>query len=257
VLFATSACVVQEPFQPTANTLVVHAVLDPTTRDQIVVVQATTGRLPDQRVVSGAAVSITTPDGRTLVADELRDSSRYLVSNSVPAVTTIYRVSLDRYRVALIAGGTYKLRIEVPDGRIVTGTTTIPSATPISSGPTISFDRSRDTLRFSWPRVAGAPAYEVFVQSPGTTAPFGTLDGIFADTAIALNATTKAANGRPLFIRTSANILVVNAVDANYYDYFRRSSDPFTAVGLINRLDGAVGLFGSIVPVLHRTVIVQ
>src|SRR5262245_32968199 len=94
-MIAATACVVQEPFQPTANTLVVHAILDRTTRDQSVGVQAATGKLPDQRVVTGARVTIATPDGRTLVADEVRDSTSYLVSSDVPAVKTVYRVSLD------------------------------------------------------------------------------------------------------------------------------------------------------------------
>jgi hypothetical protein len=37
----------------------------------------------------------------------------------------------------------------------------------------------------------------------------------------------------------------------------RRASDPYTANGVVTRLDGAVGVFGSVVRVARRTVLVR
>ena len=42
--------------------------------------------------------------------------------------------------------------------------------------------------------------------------------------------------------------LVLGAVDANFFDYYRSGSDPFTGTGLINHLEGGIGLFGAYVP---------
>ena len=249
-LLAATACVDQEPYSPSLNTLVVHAVLDATARDQYVIVQATTGQIRDQSVVTGASVEITAPDGRKLVAEQTHDSTVFRGTTSMPRVTTVYRISLDKYGIGLVAGGTYLLRIEMLDGRVVTGSTTIPAVTPNSDAvPTMTVDRHRDTVRLAWTRVTGAKAYEVFVSTPTR------VSGIFTDTSVVLPGLMSGGNG-PLFV-TGTNTLVVNAVDANYYDYYRRTSDPFTSTGLITRLDGAVGVFGSIVPILRRNLIVQ
>ena len=48
--------------------------------------------------------------------------------------------------------------------------------------------------------------------------------------------------------------LAVIATDRNFYDYNRTANDPFGGTGLISSIDGGVGLFGSILPVLRRDV---
>src|SRR6185312_5961761 len=89
---ATTACIDVTPVSPDANTLVVHAVLDPSVRHQIIVVQTTTGAVAVQRQVTGAVVTIATPDGRTLTAVERRDTAAVGGFGPFPRVTTIYDV---------------------------------------------------------------------------------------------------------------------------------------------------------------------
>jgi hypothetical protein len=46
----------------------------------------------------------------------------------------------------------------------------------------------------------------------------------------------------------------VAAVDTNYFDYYRTRNDPFTGAGIINRLDGGIGVFGAAVTIAGRVV---
>jgi hypothetical protein len=54
-----------------------------------------------------------------------------------------------------------------------------------------------------------------------------------------------ASDLQRLFIPGFQQQYTVFAVDSNYYDYYRSRNDPFTGSGIINRLQGGVGLFGS------------
>jgi hypothetical protein len=46
----------------------------------------------------------------------------------------------------------------------------------------------------------------------------------------------------------------VAAVDSNFFDYYRTRNDPFTGSGIINNLEGGIGVFGSAVNIGTRTV---
>ena len=41
--------------------------------------------------------------------------------------------------------------------------------------------------------------------------------------------------------------VLLAAVDSNFYDYYRTTNDPFTGSGIISRVTGGLGLFGSLV----------
>jgi hypothetical protein len=41
--------------------------------------------------------------------------------------------------------------------------------------------------------------------------------------------------------------VTASAVDSNYYDWYRTNNDPFSGTGLINRVTGGYGVFGSLV----------
>jgi Domain of unknown function (DUF4249) len=248
---SAASCVDQTPVSPNANAVVVHAVLDASARNQYVIVQTTDGRIISQKAVSGAAVVIMTPDGLALTADEIHDSTFYPRISSEPPVASYYRISLDKYGIALLSGSTYRLHITLPDGREVTGSTTIPGSTPhaILNLPP-SFSRG-ESLSLAWSRVADASAYEVSISSSRTSY------DAFADTSIVLPWTTESTNGSSAFAPGLAHQIVVSAVDVNYYDYYRRTSDFFTGAGPITHLTGAVGVFGSIVPLGSGTLIVR
>ncbi|HEY9227968.1 MAG TPA: DUF4249 family protein [Gemmatimonadaceae bacterium] len=249
---AATACVETTSVTPDLNTLVVHAVLDAGVQHQIIVVQTTTGAIALQRQVTGAVVTIATPDGRTLTAVERRDTTAVRASFRSPAVTTIY--DLDVGGAGLIPGGTYQLRVVAPDGRTVTGRTTIPHAVPSTvAAPTRTIDRDRDTVSLQWSRVAGARSYQVFVRSIA-----GSYGLFVADTSVVLPGTLQVLeNGEDVFERRLTHQLAVVAVDENYFDYYRHSTDDVTATGLVMHLDGGIGVFGSVVTVATRTIVVQ
>jgi hypothetical protein len=251
VIASASGCLDQNPVSPDAQTIIVHAILDASAHDQYVLVQTTEGRTPTQKIVSGATVVLLTPDGHELRADEVLDSAYAVGVGQAPAVNSYYRISLDKYGVALTPGSTYRLRITLPDGREVSGSTMIPGAPP-----PVSFDlpaslAATDSLVLAWPRVTGAIAYDVSVSLSGFL-----VYETFADTSIVLS-NGRTATGRGGLYSGSANHILVSAVDANYYDYYRRGSDPLTGAGPITHLTGAVGVFGSVVPIASGTLTVR
>ena len=176
---ATTACVETTAVSPDANTIIVHAVLDPGVQHQLIIVQTTTGAVQAQRELPRAVVTIATPDGRTLTAVERHDTAAVNRVVVFPKVNTIYDVDVGE--AGLIPGGTYQLRVVAPDGRTVTGHTTIPNAVPSTTiAPTQTIDRDRDTVSLQWSRVAGARGYQVFVSSIAGTY------SVFADTSVVL-----------------------------------------------------------------------
>jgi hypothetical protein len=250
----TTACVETTSASADANTVIVHAVLDPSAQHQRIVVQTTTGAVATQRQVTGAVVTIATPDGRTLSAVERRDTTAVVFGYGgrvrSPAVTTIYDLDVG----GLIPGGTYQLRVVVPDGRTVTGRTTIPNAVPSTAAlPMQTIDRDRDTVSLQWSRVAGARGYQVFIQSTA---------GIFSlfatDTAVVMPGTMQVLdNGEDVFERRLTHVVTVIAVDENFFDYYHRTIDFSTSTGLVMHLDGGIGVFGSVVTVATRTIVVK
>jgi hypothetical protein len=244
------ACVDQQIIAPKVDAIFVQAVLDVSTNDQYVTVETVDGTIKHQKAIPGAQVAVITPDGHTLAAEEIVDSETVVISPA-PRVTTVYRLSLAKYGVGLIAGGAYQLRILLPDGRQVRGSTIIPRFDSALAPPTPEpFDVSRDTLALVWPRVTGASGYEVTISSQRG------LFSLFADTAVSLAGDVRNVDRRAFYAGLTHQV-VVSAVDENYYDYFRRSTDFFTGEGPIGHLDGALGVFGSIVPIASRTLIVH
>jgi hypothetical protein len=145
-------------------------------------------------------------------------------------------------------GGRYRLRVTLPEGDVIEGETMVPQAGGhVDTIPAATFDRERDTLRLTWPAVVGARRYALQVQTP-----YGPLQ-LFSDT----NAITLTGGLRnfpvdriPLvFVPGFEQDVLVAAVDTNYYDYFRSGNDPFTGAGLLTRLRGGIGVFGSWAPI--------
>ena len=64
-------------------------------------------------------------------------------------------------------------------------------------------------------------------------------------------------NGEDAFERRLTHQLAVIAVDENYFDYYHRTSDFTTATGLVMHLEGGIGVFGSVVTVATRTIVVK
>lgn len=223
----------------TASGLIVQSVLDLNSRTQDVIVQETAGIVSSQRPVSGATVTILAPDGQLFTADEVKDSTVVQTESYEPKVTTIYRISLDKYNAQLIPGGTYRLTV-LADGMTVTGSTILPGGAP----PQSQSASPPDTLHLAWRSVPYTTAYEISVSANGRY--FLQKDTTAALTGDQLYRSDLAA---PL-----SNAVTVAAVDANYYDFYRRSTDSFTGTGVINHLVGGTGVFGAVARVMTVTL---
>jgi hypothetical protein len=248
------ACVEDTPVTPAAHDLIVHAILDAGARDQYVIVQSTDGSFAGQVAVAGATVTMTLPNGATVAAGEEADSNVAQGVQKQPVISPVYHFALDRLGISLVPGGTYQLRVAVPDGRVVTGRTTIPNAIPVSVGrDTTAFDWRHDTLTADLARVPGAARYETNIAFAGGSSLFT----MFSDTAVSMPGTFSVFS---LVARSGAGAparVVISAVDPAYYAYYRRSADPLTGIGIEGNLAGALGVFGSIVVVKRFALVVH
>jgi hypothetical protein len=260
---------------------VVHAVLNPAAGTGIVLVERTlTGRVearddslasPNDPIrsaggvpITGARVVVSDARGNFVVAEEQRLLTQ-------PVGTGVYRFpniavpeppprpgGAPRTGVAIVPGGRYQLRVETPDGTVVTGETTVPGAPGRPGGESFSaltFNRDRDTLALTWPEVPGARSYALQVETP-----YGSFFLFTDSTSLRLTGGLRNlfAERLPRVFQTGfTQYLYVAAVDSNYFDYYRSTNSPFTGSGIINRLSGGIGLFGSYVPILSRAVFVR
>lgn len=239
-------CITEQVTAPTTVQLVVHAVLDPSSRVQLVwVEEANTGQprtAANGRCRRDAQVTITTPDHLAMRADDQADS---------PAACGPFRVPLDRYGVTLAPGGTYALRVVTADGHEVTGTTTLPLAEPVNSpGAAEVFSRRRDTLHVEFTPVAGAATHELRIVTQ--------YNGYrhFVDGPATLPGTMTDLGGSDIFPGGTQSVTLA-AVDVNYYEYYRATSDPLSEGLFRSRLSGGVGVFGSIVVIQRRVLLVK
>ncbi len=153
----------------------------------------------------------------------------------------------------LRAGERYALTVRAPDGTVVTGSTQLPNAPFVSQSATVAtFDRDRDSVRLNWSAIPGARTYGLRVESP-----FGPFL-LFSDTThLTLPGDVRnffAEDLQRLFIPGFQQAITVFATDTNFFDYYRSRNDPFTGSGIINKLQGGIGLFGSVALVESRMV---
>jgi hypothetical protein len=234
--------------------MVVHAVLNPLANEQIVLVERTlTGsvNIPDTSYdpaepilsaggvpVSGATVEITDPSGAVYRGVEDR-----AVSASGKGAGA-YRVAL--VGPTIVLGGRYTLRVRAPTGEELTATTRVPRATIRSQGGLKrALNRDHDALLASWVAVDGARSYAVRIESP-----FGPFFLFTDSTAIRISGDLRnlfSGELQRVFIPGFQQEMFIGAVDSNFYDYYRTNNDPFTGSGIISRINGGLGLFGSIV----------
>ena len=250
------------PLAPRPSQLVVHAVLDMSSRDQQVVLERTRTGEPQSRPspfvgggdpVVGAHVTLTTPDGTVLTASEDTATATRGVQLG------LYHILLDKYGVVLVPGGTYRLRVQLSTGEEAMGSTTIPHAMAVAPADTETFDAAHDSLRLAWTPVQGAAAHEVRIRAVSLQPDFCCYDfdySVFADSTFVISGRARTIADDHVFLPRSVTVATVAAVDANYYEYFRVLSDPFVGAPP-SRLRGAVGVFGSLVIVRRRTLKVQ
>ena len=238
--------------------VVVHGVLDPAdTLVDVLVERSLSGAVTVPRVrydpldpvnsgggvpARGAQVSITGPDG-TLSGAEVTYPGK---PSTYGAGRYVFR------RLTVRPGGRYTLNIRSADGIVVTGSTLVPTfITPPFGATLIPFSRDRDTLRLSWNAVPNARTYGLRMESP-----FGAFQLFVDSTRVNLPGDLRnifASDLQRVFIPGFQQAYTIYAADTNFFDYYRSRNDPFTGSGLINRLQGGIGLFGSTVVIASRT----
>ena len=266
--FVVAACQFDEKVVAVqAPQVVVHAVLDPGAPFQQVLVERTlTGavRVSDEQrfdpvdpINSGGGipigdcqVSVSGPDGVFIGEEALAPGKpfNYHTGRYVLHLPTEPFGS----PVPLRTSGRYTLRVVTPEGSVVTGTTVLPYVFAVTGTPTIPFNRDRDSLSLSWGSLAGARSYLLRVESP-----FGPFLLFTDSTHVTLKGDLRnyfASSLEHVFIPGFRQRVSVAAVDSNYFDYYRTRNDPFTGAGIINRLQGGIGLFGAAVSVAGRTL---
>jgi len=262
-VIGVAACSLPEKtIAPEQHLIVVHAILDLSTKNQFVMLSHTDDRnsnyvsTVDTGLLS-SVVTVTTPEGIVMTArrDSVYDSygKRYY-----PAAAL--RITPSDFGVTLTPGATYSLRVQTTAGEVVTGTTTVPLATPVAMSQGDLFHRDIDTLRLTWHGVAGAAAYfigfdqiiktgtDTFFYSRYSRLAFGPIDFAGHAKADADGADIFGSYCSPCAIEMA---VLVAAVDSNYYQYYRKPGDPF-APALPSRLTGAIGVFGSMVPIWYK-----
>ena len=247
----------------TTPTIVVHSVLNPLAGEQIVLVERTlTGsvNIPDTNFdlaepilsaggvpVSNATVEITDPNGVVYVGVEDR------VVSQTGKGAGVYRVPLRG--LSIVFGGRYTLRIRSQTGEEVTAATRVPSGLGrASNGLTRILNRDHDAVFAQWAPNERARSYAVRIESP-----FGPFFLFTDSTAIRISGDLRnlfAGELQHVFIPGFRQEMFIGAVDSNFYDYYRTNNDPFTGAGIISRVNGGLGLFGSIVSLNTGTITV-
>lgn len=246
--------------------IVVHAVLDPGTLEQQVLVERSLSGavniVESQRFdsddpinsgggipISGAQVTISGPDGTLTGVEQPVEgrppgysSGRYIVA-----------FGLGNFATPLRRGARYQLRVRTPEGGEVTGTTVVPDINPVGIATRIDvFNRDRDSVRITWRNVAGARSYLLRVESP-----YGAFLQFIDSTNVTLKGDVRnyfASSLQRVFIPGFRQRVTVAAVDSNFFDYYRTRNDPFTGSGIINNLTGGIGVLGAAVNIGSRTV---
>ncbi len=270
---AFAACAFDKVALPaSASRVVVHGVLNPGIPDQVVLVERSlTGASLASRVAYDSLDPIVADGGSPIrnarvVVFNTRGDSVVLREDAVVRSdgkgAGVYRfenlpgatLPTDLYAHFVVTPGEqYSLRVRTTDGEVIAGATLVPQApgTIVAVTPR-QFDRDRDSMFLGWPDVSRSTRFELRVESPsGAYLEFvDSLEYLVSGSLVLANAT-----GRPrVFWPGFRQVLTVSAVDANYHDYYRSGSDPFTSRGLLVHLTGGVGVFGSITRVRERTV---
>ena len=247
----------------TSPSVVVHAVLNASAPNQVVLVE---------RSLTGA---VTIPDTTFNPNDPIVSAGGIPVSGAIVEIFdsagTVFRGVEDKtvfgsgqgagvYRVPLGGallqrGERYKLHVHTVEGEDLTAFTRVPRPEVSSTGGlSRTFNRDHDTLVVSWNEAAATRAYALRVESP-----FGPFF-LFTDSLrfrLTGDIRNLFANDlQHVFIPGFRQDILVAAIDSNFFDYYRTNNDPFTGTGIISRVDGGLGLFGSMVILSSGTLTV-
>jgi hypothetical protein len=261
-LAAITACELGSTEIPqTTPSIVVHAVLNPEHRQQTILVEESlTGAQPvvdsgpynpfdpittgNGVPISGAIVTLTDPTGFAMQAVEEVGTGIYFVDLDAESTRAGRQIDIER-------GARYFLSVS-HGARTVSGSTVIPGAPTDPDVPRVPFNRDDDTLSVSISAGVQARAFWMRIEAPVSSFSLFSVDRDVHITGDTRNFFTESLIR--VFTPGFEQTLTVAAIDSNLYDYYRTGSDPFTGAGLINRLEGGIGVFGSMVVLERRLV---
>ena len=246
----------------TTPSIVVHAVLNANVATQVILVERTlSGAIPVHDTTFNLADPIVSDGGIPVTGArvEIIDSAGVIRPAVEDLSVSTNGQGAGVYRVTFPAGpklgARYQLHIVTPQGEQVTAFTRVPFPEVASTGAlTRTFNRDHDSIVVAWKRTAGARAYALRVESP-----FGPFF-LFTDSLrfkMTGDLRNLFASDLPrVFIPGFRQDMLIAAVDSNFFDYYRTNNDPFTGSGIISRLNGALGMFGSMVTLNSGTITV-
>jgi hypothetical protein len=246
----------------TKPTIVVHAVLNPLGTDQVVLVERTlTGavNIPDTTFDSSdpilSAGGVPVIDAIVEIVDSAGRVTRGIEDRTITSNkkgSGVYRVPLRGQ--SIILGSRYQLRVRTTEGEEVTAFTRVPlPASRFTGGLTRTFNRDREALFVQWSK-ATARSYFLRIESP-----FGPFFLFTDSTAFRISGDLRnlfAGELQRVFMPGFRQEMYIAAVDSNFFDYYRTNNDPFTGAGIISRVNGGLGMFGSMVNMNTGTVTV-
>jgi hypothetical protein len=260
LLAVASACELDKTAVPrTDSKLALHGVLSASAQTQVVLLERTrSGRVQlvapsfeledpigsDEGIAeTGALVTMIAPDSSRLVATE--DAT----TNSGKG-QGVYRFSLPG--ASLQRSATYRLFVLTTAGEVLTAETSVPEGTAATAPTLGTLARTSDTLELSWPASPGARSYFIRVETP-----YGPRSFFTDSTHVRLPGMLRNVNVEELphvFFPGFTQPVTVSAVDSNYYDWYRTHNDPLSGEGLIDRVTGGLGVFGSLVRLTFDSV---
>jgi hypothetical protein len=269
-LGATGLCVGCEIASTAAPAIdqraVVHAVLNPTATQQVIIVEKTmrsitvTNNGPSSyQPITDARVVIYGPRGDSAVGvrSTTGDPGRYRIQSVTIADGS--PGTADPNVLRLRPGERYRLRVETSLG-VVTGETTVPVGGPLDALRR-SFNVDRDTLRLNSSAVRNVAGYLLRLETQfGSQEKFTTSADKPLVLPLAQVQVLPADDAwlfswiRPLIYPGLPETFVVVAVDSNYFRYYEAGFDPFGDDTRGNSLTGGVGMFGSVATVMNKTL---
>jgi hypothetical protein len=224
--------------------IVVHAVLNPSLIQQVILLEESrTGKKPP--IAADPNNLIVGSGGIPIVGASVQlEDETGAIYNAAEARAGIYVVG-----IAAQPGRRYQLKVQAL-GKTVTASTVVPRGVIAGAAPLVPFNRDRDTAKVSLPEVEFARGYFLRIDAPISAFSVVTSDREISITGDTRNLFTE--NLLRVFFPGFEQTLTVAAVDTNLYDYYRSRSDPFSGIGLINRVQGGLGVFGSIAVIERR-----
>jgi hypothetical protein len=242
--------------------IVVHAVLNPTSAVQTIIVEKTLrsvaptpGGAPPYEPIGNARVVIHGPRQDSVIATRATGTG---VTNGVYRVSSITVTDGSAGNAGpnvlrIRPGERYELRVETTLG-VASGETIVPVGGPVD-GARRTFNLDRDTLRLSTANVRNAAGY--YLRHETTTSLHERYVTTLEDALVLpLSAEPEWSFSfahEAVFPGLAQRFSVV-AVDSNYFRYYVAGFDPFGDDTRGNTLTGGVGLFGAVAPLMSKTM---